>query len=173
MGRMGVPRWGLVVAVVAVVVLAAGTVGTGRAAATTMRPRAVLRLAINAVRQQYGLRTVQPSSLLHAVALHHSDDMILRDYFSHTSPSGQTVNDRIVRSGFVTGYSWIGGETLAWGTGTLAGAVSTVKAWLGSPEHRAILLSPRWTRIGISRACGHFLGHAGACVWTADWVERW
>ena len=138
-----------------------------------MSPRAVLRLAINAVRRQYGLGTVRPSPLLHAVALRHSDDMILRDYFSHTSPSGQTVKDRIVRSGFVTGYSWIGGETLAWGTGTLAGAVSTVKAWLGSPEHRAILLSPRWTRIGISRACGHFLGHAGACVWTADWVERW
>ena len=29
--------------------------------------------------------------------------------------------------------------------------MSTVKAWLGSPEHRAILLSPSWTRIGISR----------------------
>ena len=159
---MGVPRWGLVVAVVAVVVLA-GTAGAGTAAATTLKPRAELRLAIN----------VQPSPLLHAVALQHSDDMILRDYFSHTSPSGQTVKDRIVHSGFVTGYSWMGGETLAWGTGTLAGAVSTVKAWMGSPEHRAILLSPRFTRIGISRACGRFLGHVGACVWTADWVERW
>jgi uncharacterized protein YkwD len=172
MGGMGVPRWGLVVAVVAVVVLA-GTAGVGTAAATTMKPRAALRLAINAVRQHYGLGAVQPSSLLHAVALRHSDDMILRDYFAHTSPSGQTVGDRIVGSGFVNGYSWMGGETLAWGTGTLAGPVSTVKAWLGSPDHRAILLSPSWTRIGISRACGHFLGHVGACVWTADWVERW
>jgi uncharacterized protein YkwD len=172
MSGMGVPRWGLVVAVVAAVVLA-GTAGAGTATATTLKPRAALRLAINAVRQKYGLGAVQPSSQLHAVALQHSDDMILRDYFSHTSPSGQTVKDRIMRSGFVNGYSWIGGETLAWGTGTLAGPVSTVKAWLGSPEHRAILLSPSWTRIGASRACGHFLGHVGACVWTADWVARW
>jgi uncharacterized protein YkwD len=172
MSGMGVPRWGLVVAILAAVVLA-GTAGAGSASATTLRPRAALRLAINAVRQQYGLGAVLPSSQLHAVALQHSDDMILRDYFSHTSPSGQTVKDRIMRSGFVTGYSWMGGETLAWGTGTLAGAVSTVKAWMGSPEHRAILLSPRFTRIGISRACGRFLGHTGACVWTADWVERW
>ena len=85
------------------------------------------------MRQQYGLGAVLPSSLLHAVALQHSDDMILRDYFAHTSPSGQTVKDRIMRSGFVTGYSWMGGETLAWGTGTLAGAVSTVKAWMAQP----------------------------------------
>jgi uncharacterized protein YkwD len=99
--------------------------------------------------------------------------MILRDYFAHTSPSGQTVRDRIIRSGFVTGYSWMGGETLAWGTGTLAGPVNTVKAWMGSPEHRAILLSPQFTRVGIARACGHFLGHTGACVWTADWVVRY
>jgi uncharacterized protein YkwD len=138
-----------------------------------MKPRTALVLEINAVRAQFGLGMVRPSARLHAVAEHHSDDMILRDYFAHTSPSGGTVRDRILHSGFVSGYSWIGGETLAWGTGSLAGPVTTVKAWLSSPEHRAILLTSGWTRIGISRACGRFLGHVGACVWTADWVERW
>ena len=168
---MGVPRRGLVVVILSVVL--AGTIGAGSAAAQTLTPRAALRVAINSVRARYGLGAVRGSSLLHAVALRHSDDMIIRDYFAHTSPSGQTVKDRIVRSGFVTGYSWFGGETLAWGTGTLAGPVSTVQAWMASPEHRAILLSPRFTRVGLSRACGHFLGHTGACVWTADWVKRW
>ncbi|HEY3764831.1 MAG TPA: CAP domain-containing protein [Gaiellales bacterium] len=168
---MGVPRMGLVVAVLTVVL--AGTTGVGTAAATTLKPRTVLMQDINRVRQQYGLGAVRPSTLLHTIALRHSDDMILRDYFSHTSPSGQTLFDRIVSSGFVNGYSWVGGETLAWGSGTLAGPATTVTAWLGSPEHRAILLSSRWTRIGIARACGRFLGHVGACVWTADWVERW
>ncbi len=168
---MGVPRRGLVVVVLAVVL--AGTIGAGTAAAQTLTPRAALRVALNTVRTKYGLGAVRGSSQLHAVALHHSDDMIIRDYFAHTSPSGQTFKDRIVRSGFVTGYSWMGGETLAWGTGTLGGPVSTVHAWMNSPEHRAILLSPSFTRIGISRACGHFLGHTGACVWTADWVVRW
>ena len=168
---MGVPRRGLVVVFLAIVL--AGTFGVGSAAAATFTPRAALRVAINAVRVRYGLGQVRGSSQLHLVASRHSDDMILRDYFAHTSPSGQTVRDRIIRSGFVTGYSWMGGETLAWGTGTLAGPVNTVRAWMGSPEHRAILLSPDFTRVGISRACGHFLGHAGACVWTADWAVRW
>lgn len=171
MSRMGVPRWGLVVAVLAVA--AVGAAGAGTAAAATVKPRTVLMQDINQVRRQFGLRTVRPSAALHLVALHHSDDMISRDYFAHTSPSGRTFADRIISSGFVNGYSWIGGETLAWGTGTLSAPVTTVKAWLGSPDHRAILLSPRWTRIGIARACGRFLGHVGACVWTADWVERW
>lgn len=108
---MGVPRRGLVVVVLAIVL--AGTVGAGTAAAQTLTPRAALRVAINAVRVKYGLGAVRGSSLLHAVSLRHSDDMIIRDYFAHTSPSGQTVKDRIVRSEFVTGYSWIGGETLA------------------------------------------------------------
>jgi uncharacterized protein YkwD len=171
MTGMGVPRRGLVVVFLAIVL--AGTFGAGSAAATTLTPRAALRVAINAVRVRYGLGAVRGSSQLRAVALRHSDDMILRDYFAHTSPSGRTVRDRIIRSGFVTGYSWIGGETLAWGTGTLAGPVNTVRAWMASPEHRAILLSPQFTRVGISRACGHFLGHTGACVWTADWVVRW
>lgn len=168
---MGVPRRGLVVVFLAVVL--AGTIGAGSAAAATLTPRAALRIAINAVRVRYGLGPVRGSSQLHVVAQRHSDDMILRDYFAHTSPSGQTVRDRIIRSGFVDGYSWMGGETLAWGTGTLSGPVNTVRAWMASPEHRAILLSSQFTRVGISRACGHFLGHRSACVWTADWAVRW
>jgi uncharacterized protein YkwD len=99
--------------------------------------------------------------------------MILRDYFAHTSPSGRTVFDRIVNSGFVAGYSWSAGETLAWGVGPMATPTTVVRLWLASPEHRAILLSRTWRWVGISRACGRFLGHVGACVWTADWVRRW
>ena len=41
-----------------------------------------------------------------------------------------------------------------------------------SGEHRAVLLSPTWSRIGISRACGRFLRHTGAYVRTADRVKR-
>jgi uncharacterized protein YkwD len=167
---MRFPRWGLVVAVGSVMGLGTLSAGTAAAAAT---PRAALLVQINAVRLAHGLHAVQPAILLHDVALGHSDDMILRDYFSHTSPSGWTLKDRLMHSGFVKGYIWQGGETLAWGLGPTATPVATIQAWLRSPEHRAILLAPNWRQVGISRACGHFLGHVGACVWTADWVERW
>ena len=167
---MKFPRWGVVVAVVSV--LGLGTLGAGAAAAATT-PRAALLAQINAVRSAYGLHAVEPAPLLHLAARGHSDDMILRDYFGHTSPSGWTLKDRLEHSGFVKGYIWEGGETLAWGLGPTATPVATIQAWLHSPEHRAIVLGPNWRQVGISRACGHFLGHVGACVWTADWVERW
>jgi uncharacterized protein YkwD len=142
-------------------------------AATTPPPRTALLYRINSVRAQHGLGPVYPSVSLQVAAMHHSDDMMLRDYFAHTSPTGSTVYSRIVGTGFVSGYSWLGGETLAWGTGSLASPTSTVNAWLASPEHRAIMLSPQYKWVGISRECGTYEGHSGACVWTADWVKRW
>jgi uncharacterized protein YkwD len=143
---------------------------TPAVAATT--PRGALLDRINESRAAHGLAAVAPAPALHTAAMHHTDDMLVRDYFAHTSPVGSTVYDRIVRSGFVSGYSWTGGETLAWGTGSLRTARATVQAWLASPDHRAILLSSRFRWVGIARSCGNFMGHAGACVWTTDWVVR-
>jgi uncharacterized protein YkwD len=98
--------------------------------------------------------------------------MLVRDYFGHTSPSGSTLYDRIVNSGFLTDGTWWAGETLAWGTGTSGDPAVVVDMWLASPEHRAILLSPLWRFVGIGRARGRFLGHSGADIWTADWGHR-
>ena len=155
------------------IALLIAAVAAGPAAATTAPlPRTALLQRINQVRAHHNLAPVHPSSSLHRAASHHSDDMLVRDYFGHTSPGGSTVYSRIVNTGFVGGYAWLGGETLAWGTGPLAGPLATVNAWLASPEHRAIMLSPQFRWVGISRACGNYEGHAGACVWTADWVRR-
>jgi uncharacterized protein YkwD len=98
--------------------------------------------------------------------------MLAHNYFAHTSPTGSTLYDRIVHSGFVTLGYWEAGETLAWGTGVLGTPSSVVKMWMASPEHRAILLSPAFRFVGIGRAQGTFLGHPGADVWTADWGHR-
>ena len=162
----------VIFAMALVAIVGVGTLGTGTSHAATVRPRRVLLDKLNAVRAGYGLRAVRPVPVVRLAAHRHSDDMILRDYFAHTSPSGSTLYDRIVRSGFVNGYAWSAGETLAWGTGTLSKPGYVVRGWLASPEHRPIVLSSTWRWIGISRACGRFLGHIGACVWTADWVVR-
>jgi hypothetical protein len=42
---------------------------------------------------------------------------------------------------------------------TTSRAKATVHAWLHSPEHRAILLSSTYRRVGIGRKCGRFLGY--------------
>jgi uncharacterized protein YkwD len=143
------------------------------ASAATIPPRKQLLHAINHTRAVHGVGAVRGSSSLRLVALSHSADMLHRGYFAHTSPTGSTLTYRIQRSGFINGYSWTAGETLAWGWGTQAGAKATVHAWLHSPEHRAILLSSTYRWVGIGRNCGRFLGHTNACVWTADFVTRW
>ena len=112
------------------------------------------------------------SPALRTAALRHSQDMMARRYFAHTSPTGSTVTYRIEQSGFVYGYRWRAGETIAWGSGSHATASATVAAWLKSPSHRAILLSRGFHWVGIGRNCGRFIGHPEACVWTADFVTR-
>ena len=144
----------------------------GPASAAKVPPRKQLLRAVNHARAAHGVGAVRGSTSLHVVALGHSSDMLRRGYFAHTSPTGSTMSYRIQRSGFISGYSWTAGETLAWGWGTRSGAKATVKAWLNSPEHRAILLSPLFRFVGIGRAQGTFMGHAHAAVWTADWGHR-
>jgi uncharacterized protein YkwD len=158
--------------IVVLAALAVATVKVGTAHAATTPARTLLLDRINTVRVAHGLRRVYPSTQLRGAAKSHSLDMLRRNYFAHTSPTGSTLYDRITASGFVNGYTWLGGETLAWGTGTLAGARATVHAWMLSPEHRAILLSSTYRWVGISRECGTYHGHANACVWTVDWVKR-
>jgi uncharacterized protein YkwD len=133
----------------------AGNLASGSAHAATVAPRIALLDRINVVRVAHGLPRVAQSLKLRGAAQGHS-----------------AVYSRIVGSGFVSGYAWVGGETLAWGTGSLEGAHATVYAWMHSPEHRAILLSPQFRWVGISRECGQYHGFANACVWTADWVTR-
>ena len=86
----------------------------------------------------HGLGAVRPALLLRLTAQRHSDDMVIRDYLSHTSPGGSTLLDRITKSGFVSGHSWEARETLGWGTGALGKPGHVIVAWLNSPEHRAI-----------------------------------
>jgi uncharacterized protein YkwD len=143
------------------------------ASAATTPPRKQLLHAINHARAAHGLHSIQGAPSLRTVALGHSSDMLRRGYFAHTSPTGSTMSYRIQRSGFITGYSWLAGETLAWGWGTQASPKATVTAWMHSPEHRPILLSKTYRWVGIGRQCGNYLGHANACVWTADFVTRW
>jgi uncharacterized protein YkwD len=160
---------------VTILLVGGALIASGAGAATAQASRAPwypLFQAINRARVQHHLRPVAASPRLHWAARWHSSDMLAHDYFGHTSPTGGTLYDRIVHSGFLTEGTWWAGETLAWGTGTTGDPDSVVRMWLGSPEHRAILLSPLYRFVGIGRARGTFLGHHDADVWTADWGHR-
>jgi uncharacterized protein YkwD len=62
------------------------------------------------------------------------------------------------------------GENLAWGTGSQGSARALVAAWLASPPHRANLLEPSFTRVGVGELVGPFQGLSGAHVVTTDFA---
>ncbi|MDX6593082.1 MAG: hypothetical protein QOJ13_2278 [Gaiellales bacterium] len=128
--------------------------------------------AINEIRHQHHLRPLLLSTGLRDAAQRHSRDMVRRNYFAHTSPTGGTLGDRIRRSSFKTRGAWSAGENIAWGSGSLGAPRTVLRMWLKSSSHRSILLSSKWRFVGIGRATGNFRGRSSAAVWTADFGHR-
>jgi uncharacterized protein YkwD len=116
--------------------------------------------AMNKARAAHGLAPLRADPTLVRAARAHSLDMLRRDYFAH-GPFAARMNAFHV-AGPVTG------ENLAWGTGPLGSPAHVVEMWLASPEHRANLLRPGFTRVGVATPVGRFEGSAGVAVVTAD-----
>jgi uncharacterized protein YkwD len=62
------------------------------------------------------------------------------------------------------------GENIAWGSGAAGTPSALVQMWLASPPHRATMLSPAFSRVGVGVAQGTFSGVGGANVATADFA---
>lgn len=77
------------------------------------------------------------------VAYDHSWDMDARDFFDHTNPDGDDPFDRMDNAGI--SYSRAA-ENIAAG---YSDAQSVMTAWMNSPDHRANILNPDLTEIGI------------------------
>jgi uncharacterized protein YkwD len=131
-------------------------------ATTPSRSERTLVGAVNDVRAAHNLRPLVVDRKLLATARAHSATMIREDVFTHGS-----FAERLAQSG-ARGPAF--GENLAWGTGPYASARIIVRMWMESPGHRANLLRPGWTRVGIGARVGSFLGYGGATVITADFA---
>ena len=149
-------RW--VTAVAAALVLVAPATAM---AGSTQNETALLR-QMNVVRAQHGLGRLTFDPTLGRAARSHSRSMLASNVFAHGA-----FGSRMLQFG-VRGS--LAGENLAWGTGTSGTPQGVVAAWLASPEHRANLLRPSFTRVGVGALTGTFLGHQGARVITADFA---
>lgn len=77
------------------------------------------------------------------VAQGHSDDMVVRNFFSHVNPDGKSPFDRL-RDARID-YR-VAGENIA--KGYLTGS-TVLDAWLASPSHRANIEDCRFTQHGV------------------------
>jgi uncharacterized protein YkwD len=101
--------------------------------------------------------------------------MLRLHYFSHTSASGETYTERIVRYGYSRSgcSSWSAGEVIGWGAGGVAGSAKAVfTAWMRSAAHRAVIFTSRWRDVGIGRALGTYAGIADVRMFTVDLGRR-
>lgn len=97
---------------------------------------------VNAERAKAGLKPLQIDSRLTQTARTKSQDMIARGYFSHQSPTLGSPFDQMQRAGISYRYA---GENIA-GNSSAAGAMVS---WMNSAGHRANILNPNFTHIGI------------------------
>ena len=105
---------------------------------------------VNVQRARHGERALRPNADLARSAAAHSEDMVARNYFDHTSPGGETVLDRIKASSYVpsrAGYTL--GENIAMGTMQLATPAAIADSWMKSPGHRADILNAEFRDSGL------------------------
>lgn len=107
---------------------------------------------INRERRGRGLPLLTRSRVLGAVALAHGRDMVTSGFLGHNSSTGQSFVDRVLSTGYAGGRpaGVVLGENLAWGSAATAAPGRIVRAWMASPAHRATILSPGFTQIGLA-----------------------
>jgi len=113
----------------------------------------------NAQRFENGRSSLKENSLLDQAAQKKLRDMFQNQYFEHISPDGKGPGDLATQ----VGYEYITvGENLA--LGNFKDDAALVQAWMDSPGHRANILNPDFSEIGVAVGKGQFEGRA---IWLA------
>ncbi len=115
----------------------------------------VIRL-VNIERSKKGLQTLKADWEISRVARYKSQDMINKKYFSHTSPTYGSPFKMLETFGIRFSSA---GENIAYGQQTPA---AVMNSWMNSSGHRANILSPSYTHIGVGLA----KSSSGVYYWT-------
>lgn len=103
---------------------------------------------VNAERTARGLPPLRQSGRLAKVAQSHACDNAARNVYSHTGSDGSDLSIRLRRGGYKLR---VAAENTALGFDTTDRLVSF---WMNSPHHRANILNPSVTELGVGLAQG-------------------
>lgn len=136
--------------------------------------RKATRCLLNQRREAHGKGRLGASGKLVRAATRHSRAMESRNFFSHQSPDGSALVDRVRRTGYLSGsYGWSLAENIGWGSGTLATPRAMVRAWMESPGHRANILHGKFRDVGVGVVRGAPVrGYSDAATYTTDFGRR-
>ncbi|HET7463602.1 MAG TPA: CAP domain-containing protein [Longimicrobium sp.] len=124
--------------------------GSGGGTMPVSRETAEVARLVNEHRARIGCRALAWDDAAARAAQAHSADMARRNYFSHTSPEGRTMVDRLRAQG--ASYRMIA-ENIAMGQPT---AREVVRGWLNSPGHRQNIENCGYTRQGVGLNAGRW-----------------
>lgn len=116
----------------------------------------------NTERAKQGLSPLHANWELSRMARYKSQDMMNKDYFDHNSPTYGSPFDMMKEFGISFSYA---GENIAAGQTTPA---QVVNGWMNSPGHRANILNPNYTQIGVGFAKGGSYGY----YWTQEFISN-
>jgi len=102
---------------------------------------------INTERESQDLAPYSAQGQLQAAARGHAADMACNHFFSHTGSDGSNVGQRVNAQGY--DWSWVGENILATGNTSSSAPQQAFDWWMNSAPHRANLLSPNYTEIGL------------------------
>jgi hypothetical protein len=108
--------------------------------------------ATNAERAKAQLPPLTINNLLNQAALAKANHMFANDYWSHVAPDGSTPWNFIRSAGYA--YS-VAGENLA---RDFDDTGSMVRAWMASETHKANIVHPKYSEIGIAVVNGKLQG---------------
>jgi len=122
-----------------------------------------LMCVVNRKRAANGLAPLKVDRRIQRAASRHAHDMAKHHYFAHQRPGGPDLTTRLHRAGW-HGRAW--GENIAYGCGPLASPKATLRAWMNSPPHRAIILSGTYRHGGVGVVGWAPCGSGG--MWVLD-----
>jgi len=135
------------------------------AAAIAAAEQSVMTLT-NRRRTDAGLVALRWDGRLAALARERAVYMAETGEFSHTQANGTDVFDKIVDAGI----TWYGaGEIIAWNTAAALdySAAFSVQGWMGSPSHRAIVMSNDYNYAGFGLA----ISSTGTRYWAGVYLK--
>jgi uncharacterized protein YkwD len=119
------------------------------------RVSASVACLVGVARAEHDLPPLRDSGQLRSAAQGMTDLMVERSFFSHQTPSGRTLADRVDATGYLPAADrWLLAENLAWGGGALGTPRAIVDGWLSSAEHRANILAPDYEDVGVGVTLG-------------------
>jgi uncharacterized protein YkwD len=128
---------------------------------------------INRMRARHHLGSVDSNASLSRAASAHSSDMVHRDYFSHDSPGGGSIQTRIGGSGYLAGaHNYQYGEIIGGGTSSYGSPKAVMNAWMHSPTHRSEILNGGFHDAGAGVAHGFPGRGSHGATFTVDFGSR-